>query len=66
MIYGKWTECMYSVEPRVYESHRKSDKKTEKKVKGMSDFRTKPPEMKCCLELVLTFVVEMFQLSNVE
>ncbi|XP_077369536.1 oxysterol-binding protein-related protein 2-like [Festucalex cinctus] len=27
VIYGKWTECMYSVEPKVYEAHKKSDKK---------------------------------------
>ncbi|XP_054651596.1 oxysterol-binding protein-related protein 2-like [Dunckerocampus dactyliophorus] len=26
VIYGKWTECMYSVDPKVYEAH-KSDKK---------------------------------------
>ncbi|XP_075954902.1 oxysterol-binding protein-related protein 2-like isoform X1 [Anarhichas minor] len=28
VIYGKWTECMYSVDPKVYEAHKKSDKKT--------------------------------------
>lgn len=28
MIYGKWTECMYSVDPRLYETYRKSDKRT--------------------------------------
>lgn len=27
MIYGKWTECMYSVDPRLYETYRKSDKR---------------------------------------
>ncbi|XP_061839756.1 oxysterol-binding protein-related protein 2-like isoform X1 [Nerophis lumbriciformis] len=27
VIYGKWTECMYSVDPKVYEAHKKSDKK---------------------------------------
>lgn len=27
VIYGKWTECMYSVDPRVYETYRKSDKR---------------------------------------
>ncbi|XP_077464446.1 oxysterol-binding protein-related protein 2-like isoform X2 [Stigmatopora argus] len=27
IIYGKWTECMYSVEPRVYEAYKKADKK---------------------------------------
>uniref|UniRef100_A0A8C6SNC1 Oxysterol binding protein-like 2a n=1 Tax=Neogobius melanostomus TaxID=47308 RepID=A0A8C6SNC1_9GOBI len=28
VIYGKWTECMYSVDPKVYETHKKSEKKT--------------------------------------
>ncbi|TNN73301.1 Proteasomal ubiquitin receptor ADRM1 [Liparis tanakae] len=28
VIYGKWTECMYSMDPKVYEAHKKSDKKT--------------------------------------
>lgn len=27
VIYGKWTECMWSVDPQVYEAHRKFDKK---------------------------------------
>lgn len=27
VIYGKWTECMYSTEPRVYETCRKLDKR---------------------------------------
>ncbi|XP_077583515.1 oxysterol-binding protein-related protein 2-like [Stigmatopora nigra] len=27
IIYGKWTECMYSVEPKVYEAYKKADKK---------------------------------------
>lgn len=27
MIYGKWTECMYSADPRDYETYRKSDKR---------------------------------------
>ncbi|XP_061760015.1 oxysterol-binding protein-related protein 2-like [Nerophis ophidion] len=26
VIYGKWTECMYSVDPKFYEAHKKSDK----------------------------------------
>ncbi|XP_028309421.1 oxysterol-binding protein-related protein 2-like isoform X2 [Gouania willdenowi] len=28
VIYGKWTECMYSVEPKVYDAFRKSEKKS--------------------------------------
>lgn len=27
VIYGKWTECMWAVDPQVYEAHRKADKK---------------------------------------
>ncbi|XP_034028909.1 oxysterol-binding protein-related protein 2-like [Thalassophryne amazonica] len=27
MIYGKWTECMYSVDTKVYEMHKKQEKK---------------------------------------
>ncbi|XP_034731460.1 oxysterol-binding protein-related protein 2-like [Etheostoma cragini] len=28
VIYGKWTECMYSVDPKIYETYKKSDKKS--------------------------------------
>uniref|UniRef100_A0AAQ5Y768 Oxysterol-binding protein n=1 Tax=Amphiprion ocellaris TaxID=80972 RepID=A0AAQ5Y768_AMPOC len=28
VIYGKWTECMYSVDPKVYDTYKKSDKKS--------------------------------------
>ncbi|KAI3357483.1 hypothetical protein L3Q82_015891 [Scortum barcoo] len=28
VLYGKWTECIYSVDPKVYEANKKSDKKT--------------------------------------
>ncbi|XP_029013033.1 oxysterol-binding protein-related protein 2-like [Betta splendens] len=34
VIYGKWTECMWSVDPQVYESHKKSEKKDNKKQKN--------------------------------
>ena len=27
MIYGKWTECMYSVDSKVYDSNKKAEKK---------------------------------------
>ncbi|XP_016333161.1 oxysterol-binding protein-related protein 2-like isoform X1 [Sinocyclocheilus anshuiensis] len=27
VIYGKWTECMWSIDPQVYEAHRKLEKK---------------------------------------
>eukprot|EP00064_Thunnus_orientalis_P020537 superscaffoldBa00005697_g20675 len=41
VIYGKWTECMYSVDPKVYEAYKKSEKKTggdSKKLKQMYNF----------------------------
>ncbi|CAL8363947.1 unnamed protein product [Lota lota] len=31
VIYGKWTECMWSVDPQTYETHRKNEKKGESK-----------------------------------
>uniref|UniRef100_A0A3B5BN41 Oxysterol-binding protein n=1 Tax=Stegastes partitus TaxID=144197 RepID=A0A3B5BN41_9TELE len=33
-IYGKWTECLYTVDPATFDAHKKSDKKNsdEKKV----------------------------------
>lgn len=27
VIYGKWTECMYSVDSKIYEAARKAEKK---------------------------------------
>uniref|UniRef100_A0A8C2X1L9 Oxysterol-binding protein n=1 Tax=Cyclopterus lumpus TaxID=8103 RepID=A0A8C2X1L9_CYCLU len=41
VIYGKWTECMYSMDPKVYEAYKKSDKKTggdSKKLKPVSEY----------------------------
>uniref|UniRef100_A0A7N6F5J8 Oxysterol-binding protein n=1 Tax=Anabas testudineus TaxID=64144 RepID=A0A7N6F5J8_ANATE len=34
VIYGKWTECMWSVDPQAYETHKKSEKKDNKKQKN--------------------------------
>uniref|UniRef100_A0A8D3D2Z8 Oxysterol-binding protein n=1 Tax=Scophthalmus maximus TaxID=52904 RepID=A0A8D3D2Z8_SCOMX len=31
VIYGKWTECMWSVDPQAYETHKKSEKKGDNK-----------------------------------
>ncbi|XP_058499339.1 oxysterol-binding protein-related protein 2-like isoform X1 [Solea solea] len=31
VIYGKWTECMWSVDPQAYENHKKSEKKGDNK-----------------------------------
>ncbi|TSR16026.1 Oxysterol-binding protein-related protein 1 [Bagarius yarrelli] len=33
-IYGKWTECLYTVDPAAFELHKKSDKKTTEEKKG--------------------------------
>uniref|UniRef100_A0A667XTV5 Oxysterol-binding protein n=1 Tax=Myripristis murdjan TaxID=586833 RepID=A0A667XTV5_9TELE len=40
VIYGKWTECMYSVDPKVYEANKKADKKSggeSKKLKQVNE-----------------------------
>lgn len=50
MIYGKWTECMYSTEPSVYETYRKSDKKAPldpKKLRTVSQAPVFDPEKSC-------------------
>ncbi|XP_058257792.1 oxysterol-binding protein-related protein 1 isoform X1 [Hemibagrus wyckioides] len=31
VLYGKWTECMYAVDPAMFEAHKKNDKVTEGK-----------------------------------
>uniref|UniRef100_A0A8C5G6F1 Oxysterol-binding protein n=1 Tax=Gouania willdenowi TaxID=441366 RepID=A0A8C5G6F1_GOUWI len=31
VIYGKWTECMWSVDPQIYETHKKSEKRGDNK-----------------------------------
>ncbi|KAM6929613.1 oxysterol-binding protein-related protein 2-like [Lycodopsis pacificus] len=31
VIYGKWTECMWSVDPQVYEAHKKSERRGDNK-----------------------------------
>lgn len=33
-IYGKWTECLYTVDPAAFEAHKKSDKKNLEDKKG--------------------------------
>uniref|UniRef100_A0A3P9HY51 Oxysterol-binding protein n=1 Tax=Oryzias latipes TaxID=8090 RepID=A0A3P9HY51_ORYLA len=34
VIYGKWTECMWSVDAQAYEAHKKSEKKGDRKQKN--------------------------------
>ncbi|KAJ3594788.1 hypothetical protein NHX12_004094, partial [Muraenolepis orangiensis] len=33
-IYGKWTECLYAVDPAAFEAHRKADKKSAEEKKS--------------------------------
>ncbi|TRY94399.1 hypothetical protein DNTS_027940 [Danionella cerebrum] len=34
MLYGKWTECMYIVDPAAFETHKKNDKKASEEKKS--------------------------------
>lgn len=40
VIYGKWTECMYSVDPKLYEAYRKSEKKPSSDSRKLKQVRT--------------------------
>ncbi|XP_042371608.1 oxysterol-binding protein-related protein 1-like [Plectropomus leopardus] len=33
-LYGKWTECLYVVDPAAFEAHKKNDKKAAGERKG--------------------------------
>lgn len=33
-IYGKWTECLYAVDPATFDLHKKADKKTAEEKKS--------------------------------
>ncbi|KAG5850473.1 hypothetical protein ANANG_G00082840 [Anguilla anguilla] len=35
-LYGKWTECMYTVDPAALDAHRRSDKKNAEEKRGRS------------------------------
>ncbi|XP_061095921.1 oxysterol-binding protein-related protein 1 isoform X3 [Conger conger] len=35
-LYGKWTECMYTVDPATLDAHRRSDKKNAEEKRGRS------------------------------
>uniref|UniRef100_A0A8C6UKT6 Oxysterol-binding protein n=1 Tax=Neogobius melanostomus TaxID=47308 RepID=A0A8C6UKT6_9GOBI len=45
-IYGKWTECLYTVDTAAFEAHKKSDKKNpeDKKGKQQEPEELPPPE----------------------
>uniref|UniRef100_A0A8B9LN85 Uncharacterized protein n=1 Tax=Astyanax mexicanus TaxID=7994 RepID=A0A8B9LN85_ASTMX len=42
-IYGKWTECLYTVDPATFDLHKKADKKPAEEKKG-SKQEMPPPE----------------------
>uniref|UniRef100_A0AAY4DVS8 Oxysterol-binding protein n=1 Tax=Denticeps clupeoides TaxID=299321 RepID=A0AAY4DVS8_9TELE len=46
VLYGKWTECLYMVDPATFEEHKKNDKKAaeEKKNKSVQSEDTPMPE----------------------
>ncbi|XP_044076023.1 oxysterol-binding protein-related protein 1-like isoform X2 [Siniperca chuatsi] len=46
-IYGKWTECLYTVDPATFETYKKTDKKNtdEKKGNKQSSVDEEPEEM---------------------
>ncbi|XP_076829427.1 oxysterol-binding protein-related protein 1 [Brachyhypopomus gauderio] len=44
-IYGKWTECLYTVDPTAFDLHKKADKKEEKKSSKQCSVDEEPEEM---------------------
>uniref|UniRef100_W5KPG2 Oxysterol-binding protein n=1 Tax=Astyanax mexicanus TaxID=7994 RepID=W5KPG2_ASTMX len=46
-IYGKWTECLYTVDPATFDLHKKADKKPAEEKKGskQSSVDEEPEEM---------------------
>ncbi|CAB1317432.1 unnamed protein product [Coregonus sp. 'balchen'] len=46
-IYGKWTECLYTVDAKTFDAHKKSDKKNseEKKSNKQTSVDEEPEEM---------------------
>ncbi|KAM7400589.1 hypothetical protein PAMA_005001 [Pampus argenteus] len=37
-IYGKWTECLYTVDPATFDAHKKTDRKNSEGKKGNKQF----------------------------
>lgn len=61
VLYGKWTECMYSVDPKLYETYKKSEKKTSSDSKKLKQVRQASGdvlpwfvEMKCHLQIIFS------------
>uniref|UniRef100_A0A672QTW1 Oxysterol-binding protein n=1 Tax=Sinocyclocheilus grahami TaxID=75366 RepID=A0A672QTW1_SINGR len=54
-LYGKWTECLYSVDPATFGAHRKSDtKRSEKDRKGSTQYMYKN-KYACCVAYCHSF-----------
>lgn len=49
MIYGKWTECLWGIEPAAYESFRKQERRGEhlKKAKPVGAAPRQAPREEC-------------------
>uniref|UniRef100_A0AAQ5ZWX5 Oxysterol-binding protein n=1 Tax=Amphiprion ocellaris TaxID=80972 RepID=A0AAQ5ZWX5_AMPOC len=52
VIYGKWTECMWSVDPQAYEAHKKSEKKGDNKKQKNNDDADDMPEVQETVSVV--------------
>ncbi|XP_018603552.2 oxysterol-binding protein-related protein 1 isoform X2 [Scleropages formosus] len=44
-LYGKWTECMYIVDPATFDAHKKNDRKNTEEKKGNKQGTEEPEEM---------------------
>lgn len=40
-MYGKWTECLYTVDPTTFDAHKKSDRKNSDEKKGSKRVKKK-------------------------
>lgn len=56
VIYGKWTECMWSVDPQTFEGHKKSDKKGGADTKKQKQVRSVCVCVRVCVCLCLCVV----------
>ncbi|XP_042284804.1 oxysterol-binding protein-related protein 1-like isoform X3 [Thunnus maccoyii] len=43
-MYGKWTECLYTVDPATFDAHKKSDRKNSEDKKGKRSSVDEEPE----------------------
>lgn len=39
-LYGKWTECLYSVDPATFDAYKKNDKKNTEEKKNSKQVNT--------------------------